>query len=82
MKLFKKLTTDFGSYAKDKSIAKWCALTNFPERKSFAVNRYGMANSRMLAEEVVRRGDLFLGAWVDAGSPSAYDFHPLVAACR
>ena len=82
VKLFKKLTTDFGSYAKDKSIAKWCALTNFPERKSFAVNRYGMANSRMLAEEVVRRGDFFLGAWVDAGSPSAYDFHPLVAAYR
>ena len=82
VKLFKKLTTDLGSYAKDKSIAKWCALTNFPERKSFAVNRYGMANSRMLAEEVVRRGDFVLGAWVDAGSPSAYDFHPLVAAYR
>ena len=56
VQLFKKLTTDVGSYAKDKSIAKSCEKTKFPERKSFAVNRYGMANSRMLAEEVVRRG--------------------------
>ena len=41
-----------------------------------------MANSRMLAEEVVRRGDFFFGAWVDAGSPESYDFHPLAAAYR
>ena len=82
MKLFKKLTTDIGSYAKDKSIAKLCEKTRNLERKSFAVNRYGMANSRMLAEDVIQRGDLFFGAWVDAGSPESYDFHPLVSAYR
>ena len=54
----------------DKSIAKCCEKTQFLERKSFAVNRYGMANSRMLAEEVLRLGDSIVGAWVDAGSPA------------
>ena len=33
-KLFKKLTTDFGSRAKVKSIAKLCEKTQFLERKS------------------------------------------------
>jgi len=78
----KTLTTDFQSIAKDKSIATWCEKTLFPERKSFSTNRYGHHNARMLAEEVVRRGDYFLGAWVDAGSPLPYDFQPLVPAYR
>ena len=36
----------------------------------------------MLAEEVVRRGDYFFGAWLDAGSPVPYDYNPLVPAYR
>ena len=39
-------------------------------------------NARMLAEEVVRRGDFFFGQWVDAGSPALFDFSPLVATYR
>ena len=39
-------------------------------------------NARMLAEEVVRRGDLFFGQWVDAGSPDAFDFNPFVPTYR
>ena len=73
----KTLTTDFGSYAKDKSVEKWCDMTRFPERKSFAVRRYGLSNARRLAEEVMRRGDYFLGGWVDAGSPVPFDFMDL-----
>ena len=41
-----------------------------------------MVSSRILAEEVVRRGDDFVGAWVGAGSPAVYDFNPLVIAYR
>ena len=78
--LKKTLTTDFGSYAKDKSIALWCQKVQFPERKSFSVNRYGFSNARVLAEEVVRRGDYFLGGWVDAGSPVPFDFTALAVA--
>ena len=77
VKLQKTLTTDFGSYAKDKSIASWCEKAQFPERKSFSVNRYGFSNARVLAEEVVRRGDYFLAGWVDAGSPVPFDFTEL-----
>ena len=82
VKLKKKLTTDFGSYAQDKSVAKWCEQTKFPERKSFAVNRYGLGNARVLAEEVVRRGDHFMAGWVDAGSPVPFDFSALAASYR
>ena len=46
------------------------------------MNRCSMPNSRLLAEEVVRRGDYFFGAWVDAGLPAPYDFDPLVSAYR
>ena len=80
VQLQKTLTTDFGSYAKDKSIALWCQKVQFPERKSFSVNRYGFSNARVLAEEVVRRGDYFLGGWVDAGSPVPFDFTALAVA--
>jgi hypothetical protein len=74
VKLKKTLTTDFGSYAKDKSVAKWCDKTGFPERKSFATNRYGNANARMLAEEVQRRGNHFFSAWVAADCIVPFDF--------
>ena len=36
----------------------------------------------MLAEEVVRRGDYFFGAWIEAGSPVPYDYNPLVPGYR
>ena len=75
----KKLTTDFQSIAKDKSVAEWCSLTHFPARKSFSTNAYGHESARRLAEEVVRRGDFFYGSWIDAGSPIPFDFNPLVA---
>ena len=78
----RKLTTDFQSVAKDTSIATWCEKTLFPERKSFSTNYYGHLNSRMLAEEVVRRGEYFFGAWLGAGSPAPYDYNPLVPAYR
>ena len=80
VKLKGKLTTDFGSYAKDKSVAKWCQVTQFPERKSFAVNKFGMTDSRMLAEETVRRGDFIFCGWAEAGSPVPFDFSPLAQA--
>ena len=73
-KLFKKLTTDFGSYAIDKSVEKWCDQTGFPARKSFSTNKLGHANARMLAEEVVRRGDHFFTAWVEADCVLPFDF--------
>jgi hypothetical protein len=78
----KAITTDFQSIAKDKSIAKWCEKTLFPERKSFSTRLYGHLNARMLAEEVLRRGKYFFGAWVDAGSEVPYDYNPLVAGYR
>ena len=86
MTLFKQLATDFGSYAKDKSIAKWCDKTwwdktGFPASKSFSVSKYGFANARNLAEEVIRRGDYFLGAWIDAGRTVPLDFSDLRAGC-
>ena len=79
VRLKKTITTDFGSYAKDKSVVRWCDLTGFPERKSFAVNRYGLHNARVLAEEVVRRGDHFFDGWVQEGSPAPFDFSALAA---
>jgi hypothetical protein len=79
VKLQCRLTTDFGCYAMDKSVSKWCSKTKFPERKSFAVNLYGFSNARVLAEEVVRLGDHFMSGWVDEGSPVPFDFGPLRA---
>ena len=77
----KKLTTDFQSIAKDKSVAKWCENTLFPARKSFSTSFYGHISARMLAEEVVRRGDYF-GSWIEAGFPVPYDYYPLVPGYR
>ena len=68
VRLFKKLTTVFGCYAKDQSIAKSCDKTGFPERKSYAVTRYGFANACILVEEVKRGGDYFMAGWINAGS--------------
>ena len=79
MELIKKLTTDFGSYAKDKSIAKWCDKTGLPASKSFSVSEYGFENARNFAEEVIRRGDYFRGAWNDAGSAVSFYFSDLRA---
>ena len=78
----KTLTTGFGSYAKDKSVALWCEKTRFPVQKTFAVKKFGMTNSRRLAEEVVRRGDYFFCGWVEAGSAVPFDFRPLAQAYR
>ena len=75
----KNITTDLGSYAKDKSIAKWCDKTRFLASTSFLVNKYGFANARYFAEEVIRRGDYFLGAWIAAGSTVPFDFSDLRA---
>ena len=74
VRLKRTLTTDFGSYAKDKSVSKWCDKTGFPVRKSFATNHYGNANARMLAEEVQRRGNYFFSAWVTADCIVPFDF--------
>ena len=82
VRLRKKLTTDFGCYAKGKSVSQWCERTRFPERKSYAVNKYGMINAWRLAEEMVRRGDYFFSGWVDAGSPVPFDFTPLAQKYR
>lgn len=73
----KRITSDFQSMAKDKSIAGWCEKTTFPARKSYSTNLYGPQNARMLAEEVVRRGDYFFSAWIEAGSPVPFDCFPL-----
>ena len=73
----KRITSDFQSMAKDKSIAGWCEKTTFPARKSYSTNLYGPQNARMLAEEVVRRGEYFFSAWIEAGSPVPFDSFPL-----
>ena len=82
VKLFKKLTTDFGSYARDKSVSKWCDKTSFPPAKSYSTNKYGHDNARILAEEMVRLGDHFMSGWIADGSPVPYDFIPLRASYR
>ena len=75
MKLFGKTTTDVGCYAKDRSTKTWCDVVGWPKARSFAVQKFaGVENARMLAEEVRRKSDFFMTAWVDAGSPSPFAF--------
>ena len=70
-----KTTTDVGCYAKDKSTKNWCDVVAWPSARSFAVGKFGgVQNARMLSEEVRRKGDYFINAWVDPGSPLQFSF--------
>ena len=76
---FGKTATDSGSYPKDKSTSLCCKAVGWPlapGQKSFACSKFGMEASRRLAEELTRRANYFIGAWIDAGSPSGYSFEP------
>jgi len=67
--------TDIGAYAIEKSTQLWCRAVGWPQAKSFAVRKHGgVENSRHLSEEMCRRGNSFIKAWIDAGSPSGYSF--------
>ena len=75
--------TDVGSYAIERSTERWCSGVGWPARKSFAVRKHGgVANARALAEEMCRRGNFFMKAWIDAGSVGGFDFQPVKPAYR
>ena len=75
--------TDVGSYAIERSTERWCSGVGWPARKSFAVRKHGgVANARALAEEMCRRGNFFIKAWIDAGSVGGFDFQPVKPAYR
>ena len=75
--------TDVGAYAIEKSTALWCKGVGWPSSKSFAVRKHeGVENARRLAEEMCRRGNFFIKAWVDAGSPSGFSFDALKTSYR
>ena len=52
----------------------WCSSSGFPRPRSFALKRYGNEGSKMLAEEVARRGNYFMNLWIADGSPAPYSF--------
>ena len=75
IKLFGKTVKDIACSCKDKSTETWCHAVGWPKVCSFAVNKYrGVDNCKMLAEELRRRGDLFMTCWQDAGAPSGFSF--------
>ena len=75
IKLFGKAATDIGCYAKDQSTRTWCDAVGWPRSRSFAISKFhGVGNCRMLCEEVRRKADFFMNAWVSAGSPAPYAF--------
>ena len=56
LKLFKKIITGIGCYVKDKSTKTWRDAVGWSSSRSFAVQKYrGVANVRMLAEEIRRK---------------------------
>ena len=81
--LFRKVAKDIGAYPKNKDAVSWCQAVGWPPGgsktgvRSFSVSMYGLEGSRHLAEEMCRRGDHYLRSWVDAGSPTPYDFAPV-----
>ena len=78
VRLFGQSAKDFGAYAKDKAVAAFCQSVGWPERRSYAVRLHGgVLNSRMLAEEVARKGNYFFQCWTDAGSPAPFSFRDL-----
>ena len=67
--------TDVGAYAIERSTVLWCKAVGWPNAKSFAVKKHkGVENSRRLAEEMCRRGNFFMQAFIDAGSPGGFSF--------
>ena len=73
--LFGKTATDVGCYARDRTVETWCTVVAWPPRKSFAVTKHeGFQNCRMLSEEMRRKGDFYMDAWLAAGSPSPFSF--------
>ena len=53
----------------------WCNGVGWPQAKSFAARKHGgVDTSRHLSEEMCRRGNSFIKAWIDAGSPSGFMF--------
>ena len=79
---FRQVAKDIGSYPRDKSTSLWCKAVGWhpaPGQKSFATSKFGMEAARRLAEEVIRCANYFIGAWIDAASPSGYIFEALVA---
>ena len=82
---FRQVAKDIGSYPRDKSTSLWCKAVGWhpaPGQKSFATSKFGMEAARRLAEEVIRCANYFIGAWIDAGSPSGCSFEELVAGYR
>ena len=81
--LFRNVAKDIGAYPKNKDAVSWCQAVGWPPGGSktgvrfFSVSMYGLEGSRHLAEEMCRRGDHYLRSWVDAGSPTPYDFAPV-----
>ena len=73
--MFGQTVKDIGCSCKDKSTETRCRVVGWPKVRSFAVNKYrGVGNCKMLAEELRRRGDLFMTCWQDAGAPSGLVF--------
>ena len=82
---FRKVATDISVQAKDTYIDLWCKSAGWPPapgQRHFSVAKCGMENARMLGEELCRRGNFFLGSWVDQGSPGGLNFQPLCGACK
>ena len=69
--------TDIGSYPRDKEASLWSKAVGWPPspgQKSFSVNKFGLVGARMLAEELTRKANHFMGGWTDAGAPSGFTF--------
>ena len=79
----RKVASDISVQPKDKQVSLWCKSVGWPPapgQRNFAVSKFGMENARMLAEELCRKGNFFLGSWVDEGSPDGFSFGPLCGA--
>ena len=83
VKQFKKTVNDMGCYARDKSVRAWCESDRFSAAMSFAIDKYGgLHNSRMLAEDVTRKGNYYYQAWLDADCPDTFNFEDLKSGYR
>ena len=83
MALFRQVTKAICAYLRNQNAVHWCRAVGWLPGgsrngvRSFAVKQYGLEGAKHLAEEMCRKGDFFVHAWIKAGSPSPFDFQPI-----
>ena len=82
---FMQMAKDVSCRPKDHSVKVWMAAVGWPPapgQRHLAVKKFGLEGARMLASEMCRRGNHFMGAWEQAGSPGGFDFDLVAASYR